>query len=159
VRRAGAAAEHRGDARHQGLIDLLRADEVDMRVHAAGCEYLAFAGDGFRAGADDDCHAGLRIRIAGFADGVDAAVLQPDVGLVDAGRVDDQCIGDDRVDRAAGARDLALTHPVSDDLAAAEFHLFAIGCQVALDLDEQVGVGQPHLVAGRRAEHLRIGGT
>jgi hypothetical protein len=44
-------------------------------------------------------------------------------------------------------------------LAAAEFHLFAVGGEILLDLDEKLGVGQPHPVAGGRAEHLRIGGT
>ena len=34
-RRARAAADHRGDARHQRFVDLLRADEVDVRIDAA----------------------------------------------------------------------------------------------------------------------------
>jgi hypothetical protein len=33
--RAGAAAEHGGHARRQRLLDLLRADEVDVAVDAA----------------------------------------------------------------------------------------------------------------------------
>ena len=41
----GAAADHRRDARHQRLVDLLRADEVDVRVDAAGGDDHAFAGD------------------------------------------------------------------------------------------------------------------
>ncbi len=73
--------------------------------------------------------------------------------------IDDQRIGDDRVDGALGARDLALAHAVADHLAAAELHLLAIGGEVALDLDDQVGVGEAHLVAGGRAEHLGIGGA
>ena len=52
------------------------------------------------AGADDDGDAGLRVGIAGLADRRDAAVLQADIGLVDAGVVDDQRVGDDGVDRA-----------------------------------------------------------
>ncbi len=72
--------------RHQRFLDLLRADEVDMRVEAAGGEDLALAGDDLGAGADDDGDAGLGVRIAGLADGGDAAVLQADIGLVDAGR-------------------------------------------------------------------------
>ena len=68
VRRAGAAAEHGGEARHQRLVDLLRADEMDMRVHAAGGQDLALAGDRFGGGADDDGDAGLGIGIAGLAD-------------------------------------------------------------------------------------------
>ena len=89
----------------------------------------------------------------------DAAVLQADVGLVDAGVVDDQRVGDDRVDGALGARRLRLAHAVADHLAAAELHLFAVDGEIAFDLDDEFGVGQPHLVAGRRAVHVGIGGA
>ena len=51
-RRPGAAAEHRGDARHQRFLDLLRADEVDVAVDAAGGDDHAFARDHLGAGAD-----------------------------------------------------------------------------------------------------------
>jgi hypothetical protein len=80
--RAGAAAEHGGQAGHQRLLDLLRADEVDVRIEAAGGEDLALAGDGLGAGADDDVDAGLGVRVAGLADGGDAPVLEADIGLV-----------------------------------------------------------------------------
>ena len=59
--------------RHQRLLDLLRADEVDVGVEAAGGEDLAFAGDDLGARADDDGDAGLDVGIAGLADGGDAA--------------------------------------------------------------------------------------
>ena len=159
VRRAGAAAQHGGEARAQRLLDLLRADEMDMRVEAARGDDLAFAGDRFGARADDDRHARLRVGIAGLADGVDAAVLHADIGLVDTGHVDDQRVGDDRVDRAFGARALALAHAVAQHLAAAELHLLAIGGEVLFDLDEEFGVGKAHLVAGRRTVHRGVGGS
>ena len=56
--------------RHQRLLDLLRADEVDVGVEAAGGENLALAGDDFGAGADDDVDARLDVGIAGLADRV-----------------------------------------------------------------------------------------
>ena len=62
VRRAGAAAEHRGHARHQRVVDLLRADEMDVRVEAAGGEDLALARDHLGARPDDDGHARLDVR-------------------------------------------------------------------------------------------------
>ena len=62
-RRAGAAAEHRGDARGKRVVDLLRADEMDMRVDAAGRDDLAFAGDDLGAGADGDVDAGLNVGL------------------------------------------------------------------------------------------------
>ena len=145
-----------GDARHQRLVDLLRADEMDMGVEAAGGEDLALAGDDLGAGADDDGDAGLDVGIAGLADGGDAAVLEADIGLDDAPVVEDQRIGDDGVDRALLVGDLALAHAVADHLAAAEFHLLAVDGEILLDLDDQVGVGEPHAVAGGGPEHVGI---
>ena len=49
-RRPRAAAQHGGDAGHQRLLDLLRADEVDMRVEASRRDDLALARDHFGAG-------------------------------------------------------------------------------------------------------------
>ncbi len=65
--------------------------------------------------------------------------------------VKDHDAGDDRIHRAAVAGDLALTHPVAHDLAAAELDLLARDGQVAFDLDQQFGIGQPDAVAGGRA--------
>ena len=67
-RRPGAAAEHGRDAAHQRFVDLLRADEVDVRVDAAGGDDHAFAGDDLGARADDDVDARLDVGIAGLAD-------------------------------------------------------------------------------------------
>ena len=61
--------------RHQRLLDLLRADEMDVAVEAAGGEDLALAGDDLGARPDDDVDAGLDVGIAGLADGGDAPVL------------------------------------------------------------------------------------
>ena len=44
-------------------------------------------------------HAGHHRRVAGLADAGDAAALDADVGLADAGPVDDQRVGDDAVER------------------------------------------------------------
>ena len=159
VGRAGAAAQHGGDARVQRVLDLLRTDEVDMRVEAPGGEDLALGGDGLGARPDDDIHARLGVGVAGLADGGDAAALQPDVGLVDAAVVEDQRVGDDGVHRAGGAGRLGLAHAVADDLAAAELDLFAVGREILFDLDHQFGVGQPQPVAGGGAVHAGIGGA
>src|SRR5262249_54181754 len=53
--------------------------------------------------------------------------------------------------------ELALPHAVADHLAAAELHLLAVGREVPLDLQPEVGVGEPDPVARGRAEHFRIG--
>src|SRR4029079_780599 len=82
--RTGAAADHHGDAGVQRLLDLLRADEVDVAVDAAGGEGLDLARASLRAGPDDDVDARLDVGVAGLADGSDAAVAQADVCLDDA---------------------------------------------------------------------------
>ena len=155
VRRPGAAAEHRGDARHQRFLDLLRADEMDVGVEAAGGEDLAFAGDDLGARADDDVDAGLDVGIAGLADGGDAAVLEADIGFDDAPMIEDERIGDDGIDRALPVGDLRLAHAVADHLAAAEFHLLAIDGEILLDFDDEIGVGEAHAVAGRSGRTCR----
>ena len=99
--RSGAAPDHRGHPRHQGLIHLLRADEMDMGVDTSGGDDHAFAGNHLGTRTDDDVHTGLHIGVASLADGRDAPALETDIGLDDAPVVDDQCIGDDRVHRVA----------------------------------------------------------
>ena len=141
------------------MLDLLRADEMDVAVEAAGGEDLALARDDLGAGADDDGDAGLDVGIAGLADGGDPAFLDRDVGLDDAPVIDDQRIGDDGIDRALPVGDLRLPHAVADHLAAAELHLLAVGGEILLDLDDEIGVGEPHPVAGGRAEHVGIDGA
>ena len=141
------------------VIDLLGADEVDMAVEAAGRQDAPLARDDFGAGADDQGHAGLGVGVARLADARDAPVLQADIGLHDALMVEDDDPGDDRVHRAALAGDLRLAHAVAHDLAAAELDLFAGDGQVAFDLDQQFGIGQPDAVARGRAVKRRIIGT
>src|SRR4029434_9645235 len=54
--RASAAPNHRRDAACEGMLDLLRADEVDVRIDAAGRDNAAFASDHLGGCADD--HSG-----------------------------------------------------------------------------------------------------
>ena len=68
VRRPGAATEHRGDAGHQRVLDLLRADEMDVAVEPAGGEDFSLARDHVGAGTNDDGDAGLDVGIARLAD-------------------------------------------------------------------------------------------
>jgi hypothetical protein len=64
-----------------------------------------------------------------------------------------------RINSAVAAGTLRLTHAVADDFATSEFDLLAIGREVLLHLDDELGIGEAHLVADRWAKHLRIGGT
>ena len=71
--------------------------------------------------------------------------------------VEDHGVGDDSIDRAVGAGRLPLPHSVADHLAAAELDLLAIDRPIALDLDDEVGIGQAQPISGGRAEHCGIG--
>ncbi len=130
---------------------------MDVRVDAAGGDDAALSSDRFGPGPDHDINAGLDIGVASFADPADAAVADADIGLDDAPIVEDHGIGDDGVDGTVGAGRLPLPHPVADHLAAAELDLLAIDRAIAFDLDDELGVGEPHPIPGRRAEHRRIG--
>ncbi len=55
-----------------------------------------------------------------------------------------------------GVHALRLAHAVANHFAAAEFHFFAVGREVAFDFDQQIGVGEAHAVAGGGAEHFRV---
>ncbi len=132
---------------------------MDVRVDAAGGDDAALAGDRLGARPDHDIDAGLDVGVAGLADAADAAVADADIGFDDAPMVEDHGVGDDGVDGALGAGRLPLPHPVADHLAAAELDLLAIDRAVALDLDDEVGIGEPQPVAGGRAEHRGIGGA
>jgi hypothetical protein len=159
VRWAGAAAEHRGDAGHQRLVDLLRTDEVDMGVKAAGGEDFTFARDNFGSRSDNDGHAGLDVRIAGLADGENVAVLDADIGFDDAPMIEDQRVGDNGVDGALFVGDLRLAHAVANHFATAEFHFVAVDREIFLDFDNQIGVGEPHAITCCRAEHIGVDGA
>ena len=164
VRRTGAAADQGGDAAGDGVLDLLRADEMDVGVDAAGGDDAAFARDDFGGGADGHGDAVLQQRIARVADADDAAVLDADVRFDDAvGGVEDEGVGDDEIERVRIEGERRLRHAVADDLAAAEFHFVAVaavfGDEVALDLDEELGIGEADLVAGGGAEHAGVVGA
>ena len=155
----GAAAEHGGDAAGDRGGDQLRADEVDVAVDRPGGTDHPFAGECFGAGADYQrgVDAILQARIASLADTADHAVAHADVGLEDAGRIDDQGVGNNQIGRAGGARGARiLAHAVADHLATAELDLVARNRQIALHLQHQLGVGQPHPVAGGGPEHAGV---
>src|SRR6185436_4014440 len=154
-RRARAAADHRGHTRHQGVVDLLRRDEVDVRVDPARRQQASLAGDDLRARTDLDVDTRLHVGIPGLADAGDPPLLDADVRLDDSTDVEHDRVGDHRVGGDAAAA-LALAHAVADHLAAAELHLLAVDRVVALDLDHQVGVGQADPVTGGGTVHLRV---
>ena len=141
------------------MLDLLRADEMDVAIETARGEDLAFACDDIGARADHDGHAGLDVGIAGLADDADMALLDADIGFDDAPMIDDQRVGDDGIGRALPVGDLGLAHAVADHLAAAELHFLAVNREVLFDLDDEVSVGEPDAVAGGGPEHVGIDGT
>jgi hypothetical protein len=69
----------------EGVIDLLRAYEMDMAVDSARGDDPVLAGDDLGARTDDDVDSRLDIRVSGLADGMDEPVAQADIGLLDAG--------------------------------------------------------------------------
>src|SRR4029077_5246188 len=70
---------------------------------------------------------------------------------------EDQRVGDDRIYRTLVTGTLRLAHAIANDLAAAELHLLAIGREVLLHLDHEVGIRETHFVADGWTKHLRVG--
>ncbi len=101
--------------------------------------------------------------LPGLAQGDDPAVAHAHVGLDHAPVVEHDRPGDDQVRGALGPGGDRLAHRLADDLAAAEDRLVAgqrAGAAAAVlgDLDQQVGVGQPDPVPGRRPVQGRVPG-
>src|SRR2546422_4688587 len=140
-------------------MDELRADEVDVRVEPTGGDDLPLTGDHLRPGPDDHPrrHAGHEVGVAGLADADDAPLAEAEVGLHDAPVIDDHRVRDHHVEDAVGpGRARRLPHAIADHLAAAELRLLAGHGQIALDADEELGVGEPHAIAGRRTVEIRV---
>src|SRR5581483_8679691 len=108
-----------------------------------------------------DHHAGgdavHDLRIPPLADRDDPAAFNADIGLYDPPVIEDHRVGDDQVERPLRrGRRHRLAHSVAKDFSAAELALVAVDGEVALDPDDQVGVGQPDPVPRRRPEHLGV---
>ena len=83
----GAAANQRRNPRVERIRNLIRRDEMDVRIDGARGEDVPFAGEHFGRRADFEArgHAVHHPGIAGLANRRNAAVANADVGLVDAG--------------------------------------------------------------------------
>src|SRR6516162_8718501 len=130
-----------------------------MHVDAAGRDNLTLAGDHLGSRSENDVDVRLHIGIARLAYGGNAPVLDTDVGLHNPPVIENERVGDDGINRALAAGSLRLAHAVADDFPATELHLLAIDCKVLFHLDDEVGIGEAHLVSDRWAKHLRVGGT
>ena len=135
------------------MLHLLRTDEMNVSIHSTGRHDLALRSDHLGTRPDDNLHSGLNVRITGLADCVDAAVPQADIGLDYAPVIENDCVGDDCIDRSLRATALTLGHAVANHLAAAEFDLFARNGVIRFHPDEQFRVGQPDPIPGRRPVH------
>ena len=96
-----------------------------------------------------------------MADADDAPFLDADIGFDHAGHgIEDERVGNDQVERLGIERQRGLPHAIADDFAAAEFHLVAVAAalrdEVALHLDEQIGIGEAHAVAHGGAKHFGV---
>ena len=142
------------------VVQDLRADQVDVAVDPAGGEDLAVAGDDLGPRPDHQVrvHAVHGVRVAGLAERHDPAVPDADVGLDDAPVVEHDRAGDHQCParprrgwRSDWPIDSRITLPPPKTASSPA----AGPPAVLLDLDQQVGVGQPDPVAGRRAVERR----
>ncbi len=102
--RAGTTAQHAGHAGIKRVFNLLRADPVNVGINPAGGDDVAFTGDDLGTRTDDDINTGLHIRVSGLADPGNAAIANANIGLDDAGVIQDQRIGDHGIHRTISAR-------------------------------------------------------
>src|SRR6185295_1295977 len=118
---------------------------MNMTIHATRGHDHVFTGDHFRGRAYDELriHSLHRVRIAGFADSHDPAVLYSDVALHDAPMIQNHRVRDHQVQRAIrhfAQSSTALRHAIADHFAAAESDLVAVVREIFLDFHDQLGV-------------------
>lgn len=142
-------------------MDLLRAYEVNVRIDATRCDDLALACDDVRAAPHDHprrdvCHD---IRVARLADTDYDAVLDTNVGLVDATPVNNQRVRHHQIQGPRVGPPRRLAHALPERLSAAELALVPVHGQISLDAHPQVRHAQAHAVSRRGAKHGGVGGT
>ena len=155
---ANTAAEHRGDARRDGLARLLGADEVNMRVQTPGCDDLALASNNISTTAHNHVgrYAVHDIWVSCLADAHDDALLDANVGLVDARVVHDERVGDDHVQTLSIRTASRLSHALAQRLSAAKLALVAIHRHIPLDLNPEIRAPETDPITYRRSEHSSI---
>lgn len=84
---------------------------MHMAIDAPSSENMSFTGDRLRAGANNNVDIVLDVRVASFADFVNFAVFDTDIGLDDAPPVDDQRIGNHRIYRPISTGNGGLSMP------------------------------------------------
>ena len=160
VRRAYAAAEERGHAVGNGGLALLRGNEVDVRIDAAGRKDEVLAGNGVRGVAHHEfrAHAVHDSRIARLTYARYHAVAYAHVGLDDALHgVHDGHVSDDDIQHAAVAPGAGIAaHTGAKGLAAAVDGLVAVAAQVLFDFHVKVGVAKADAVPHGGAEQRRV---
>ena len=101
----GSSADHCSDTAVQCGFNLLRGNKVNMCIQAAGGDDQSFRGKRF--GGSPHSHArGYAVHdggISGFSDAGDFSVLDADICFIDSGIVDDQGVGDDKIQIPVGA--------------------------------------------------------
>src|SRR5258708_29120394 len=69
--------------------------------------------------------------------------------------VNDDSIRNDGVSRVLRAP-LRLAHPISNYFATAKLDLFSVNGEVLLNLNNEIGIGQPDSVSHGRTEHFCV---
>ena len=128
----------RGDAGRQRLLDLLRADEVDVASMPPAVRIVPSpAMTSVPGPMTMPGHAGCMSGLPALPMADDAAVLDADVGLDDAPVVEDQRVGDDGVERAVGAGAPATGPCRRGSPCRRRTRLLAVDGEVVLDLDDR----------------------
>ena len=94
---------------------------MHVRVDATGRDDFPFPGDHLGSRSNNNVHTGLDIGIAGFANRADSSILDRDISLYNSPVIENQCVGDDRIDSALGTRALGLPHAIANDFSASAF--------------------------------------
>ena len=131
---------------------------MNVRIDGARRQDQPFAGDGLGRDANDHVARDARhhVGVAGLADAGDPAVLDPHVRFPDPGPVDDQGVGDHRIERCLVSNTCRLPHAVTENLAGTEHALVAIRRIVPFHFRDERRVGEMNAIAGGRTIQVDV---
>ena len=159
VCRSGSSSDHRRHARKQRAVNLLRTDEMNVRVdsarshnHPLGCESFCRSAD--RHSRCDSIHD---IRIARFSDADNLSVLNSDVRLVDSRVIHNQRICQHQIEISVRTRRLhRLTHAIADRLSTTELDLISVARHIVFHPRNQIGICKPNPISGCWTVHHAV---
>mmetsp|Transcript_21868 Transcript_21868/g.61967 ORF Transcript_21868/g.61967 Transcript_21868/m.61967 type:complete len:462 (-) Transcript_21868:448-1833(-) len=157
---ACAATKHRGHTTGNRILNLLRANPVNMRIDTTGSQNQLFTSNHICGSPNNHVwiHALHHVWISSLSNTNDTVPLDTNVGLEDTrDRIHNECIGNDRIQSICRVDTRGLTHSFSQGFTSSKFTFVAVFGQIIFDSNLEIGVSQHHTISCGGTVHIGIG--